>query len=147
MTHSYKNINSADYQLKTLSPIKRKPVPISQLNPQSTLPKSPNETVDESSSSVRGDIAADRANTARWMPNDSWTIEISSQVFSILCMVAIIALLAKIDGSLLESWRSHVSPNAVISIASTAAKAALVLPVAQAISQLKWLHFRTDGRK
>jgi hypothetical protein len=61
-------------------------------------------------------------------------------------MVAIIALLAKIDGSLLESWQSPVSPNAAISIASTAAKVALVLPVAAAMSQLKWLHFRTEGR-
>ncbi|KAE8454223.1 hypothetical protein EG329_005148 [Mollisiaceae sp. DMI_Dod_QoI] len=142
MTKSDINKHSVEYQLKPFSPVQRKPVPIPQVTPS----KSPEETVDENSSFVRGHIVTNRAYIPRWMSNDSWTIEVASQVFSILCMVAIIALLAKIEGSLLESWPSPVSPNAVVSIASTAAKAALILPVAEAISQLKWLHFRTEGR-
>jgi hypothetical protein len=133
---------SDQYQLKTLSTMKRKPLP----NPQAVPSKAPQETDDEGSYLVRGNHPSNRAYTSRWISNDKWMIEISSQLFSVLCMVAIVVLLAKIDGSLLESWRSPVSPNAVISIASTAAKAALVLPVAEALSQLKWLHFRTEGR-
>jgi hypothetical protein len=142
MTHDYKNIDSDQYQLKTLSTIKRKPLPDSQVVPS----KSPQETDDEGSYRMRGKILANRAYTSRWISNDKWMLEILSQLFSVLCMVAIVVLLAKINGSLLESWQSPVSPNAVISIASTAAKAALILPVAEALSQLKWLHFRTEGR-
>jgi len=142
MTHVYRNVDSDQYQLETLSIIKRKPLPDSQ----AVLSKSPQETDDEGSYRVRGKILTNLAYTSRWISNDKWMLEISSQLFSVLCMVAIVVLLAKIDGSLLESWQSPVSPNAVISIASTAAKAALVLPVAEALSQLKWLHFRTEGR-
>jgi hypothetical protein len=142
MTHDYKNIDSDQYQLKTLSTIKRKPLPDSQVVPS----KSPQETDDEGSYRMRSKILANRAYTSRWISNDKWMLEILSQLFSVLCMVAIVVLLAKINGSLLESWQSPVSPNAVISIASTAAKAALILPVAEALSQLKWLHFRTEGR-
>jgi len=143
MAHVYMNIDSAQYQLKTLSPVERKPV----LIPRSIPSKSPpQEMDDEGSYLMQGNIPGNRAYTLRWISNDNWTIEISSQLFSVLCLVAIIALLAKIDGSLLDSWQSPVSPNAAISILSTAAKVALVLPVAAAMSQLKWLHFRTEGR-
>ena len=71
-----------------------------------------------------------------------WSAEIASAVFSILCVVAIVVILSRIDGRLLSSWTIAVSPNAVIAVLSTAAKAAMLLPVAESISQLKWLYLQ-----
>lgn len=76
----------------------------------------------------------------------SWWREILSAILSVLCLVAIILVLFKIDGILLSSWTAFASPNAVISILSTAAKAAIILPVAESISQLKWLHLNSKSR-
>lgn len=76
----------------------------------------------------------------------SWWREILSAVLSVLCLLAIALILFKIDGILLSSWSISVSPNAVISILSTAAKAAMILPVAESISQLKWLDLNSRSR-
>jgi hypothetical protein len=64
-----------------------------------------------------------------------------SITFTVACVVAIVVILSQIDGKPLSSWSLHaVSPNAIISTLSTAAKAAMILPVAESISQLKWLY-------
>lgn len=70
----------------------------------------------------------------------SWGWEIASAVFSILCVVAMAIILSRINGQLLSSWTIALSPNTVISVLSTASKATMILPVAEGISQLKWLH-------
>lgn len=75
-----------------------------------------------------------------------WWREILSAVLSVTCLVATIVVLFKIDGILLSSWTVFALPNAVISILSTAAKAAIILPVAESISQLKWLHLNRKSR-
>lgn len=71
-----------------------------------------------------------------------WDAEISSAVFSVLCVVAIAGLLSRVNGRLLSSWEMAISPNAVIAVMSTGAKVAMVFTVAQSISQLKWLYLR-----
>ncbi|UNI23442.1 hypothetical protein JDV02_009259 [Purpureocillium takamizusanense] len=71
-----------------------------------------------------------------------WGAEIVCVVFSILCVVAIIIILSRVDGQLLSSWTIAVSPNAVVAVLSTAAKAAMILPVTESISQLKWLFLK-----
>jgi len=75
----------------------------------------------------------------------SWGLETASILFSLSCFVAMVVVLAKINGRLLSSWGLPVSPNAVISILSTASKATLILPIAECISQLKWLHLGKRG--
>lgn len=74
----------------------------------------------------------------------SWWQEITSAVFSMACIVAIVVILDKIDGTPLSSWGVVVSPNAVISVLIVAAKAAMIQPVAEGLSQLKWLHLHRD---
>lgn len=69
----------------------------------------------------------------------------SSAIFAVLCILAIVTILARIDGKLLSSWTIAVAPNAVVSIICTAAKAAIILAVAESISQLKWLHIHTNN--
>jgi hypothetical protein len=70
-----------------------------------------------------------------------WLWEIAGAVFSVLCIIAVILILATANGKPLSSWSFFVSPNALISIFSTLAKAALMVPVAACISQLKWIYF------
>ncbi|KAK8133806.1 hypothetical protein PG984_005818 [Apiospora sp. TS-2023a] len=69
-----------------------------------------------------------------------WFLEIGTALLSLLCLLGMIILLARIQNQPLSSWPLEVSPNAVLSILSTASKAFLVQPVSECISQLKWMH-------
>lgn len=73
-----------------------------------------------------------------------WWQEISSAIFSILCTVAIVIILYMVNGRRLSDSSIPVSLNAVISILSTALKAGMILPVAECISQLKWIHLQSN---
>lgn len=72
-----------------------------------------------------------------------WWQEILSAISSILCTVAIVIILYNVDGKPLSKWTVPISLNVVISILSTAGKAGLILPVAECISQLKWIHLQS----
>ena len=63
-------------------------------------------------------------------------------MLNILCMVAVVVILTIIDSKPLKSWRSVIQPNTVRIVLATTAKSALQLPVAELISQLKWLYYR-----
>lgn len=67
-----------------------------------------------------------------------------SAVLSMLCIVVIIVILYKVSGKPLADWDEPVSLNAVISVLSTAVKAGLILPVAECISQLKWIYLQSS---
>ncbi|KAK7921262.1 hypothetical protein PG985_009284 [Apiospora marii] len=69
-----------------------------------------------------------------------WFLEIGNALLSLMCLLGMIILLARIQDQPLSSWSLEVSPNAVLSILSTASKACLIQPVSECISQLKWLH-------
>ncbi|KAK7977397.1 hypothetical protein PG988_004887 [Apiospora saccharicola] len=69
-----------------------------------------------------------------------WFLEIGNALLSLMCLLGMVILLARIQGRPLSSWPLEVSPNAVLSILSTASNACLVQPVSECISQLKWLH-------
>lgn len=73
-----------------------------------------------------------------------WWQEMLSAISSMLCIVAIIVILWKVNRKPLADWDEPVSLNAVISILSAAAKAGLILPVAECISQLKWIHLQSS---
>lgn len=72
-----------------------------------------------------------------------WWQETLSATSSILCTVAIVVILYNVDGKPLANWTMPVSLNVVVSILSTAVKAGLILPVAECISQLKWIHLQS----
>lgn len=84
-------------------------------------------------------LEADASQEQKTVFLRSWWQEISSAMFSLACIVAIIVILDKIDAKMLSSWHIALSPNAVISILIVAAKAAMIQPVAESLSQLKWL--------
>ncbi|KAL4767150.1 hypothetical protein BDW60DRAFT_200677 [Aspergillus nidulans var. acristatus] len=52
-----------------------------------------------------------------------------------------VAVLLDTQGTALSTWHLSIAPNTVISILATVSKASLLLPMAESISQLKWLHF------
>lgn len=76
-----------------------------------------------------------------------WWTEIISAIFSVLCIIAMVVVLVEFDGKQLSNWVWVISPNAVISVLSTASKATMILPVAECISQLKWIYLNRHGQK
>lgn len=65
--------------------------------------------------------------------------------FSIICVISMVALLTTIDGKPYKPWRMgnvHITPNTLLSILATLSKSSLLLAVAEALGQLKWIYFQ-----
>ncbi|KAK8108302.1 uncharacterized protein PG998_010315 [Apiospora kogelbergensis] len=75
-----------------------------------------------------------------------WWLENGCSILSVLFLMGMIILLAHIDGQPLSNWPFAVSPNAFISVLSTASKACLIQPVSECLGQLKWLHILQSKR-
>lgn len=73
----------------------------------------------------------------------SWVPEIIAAVLSMVCLALLIGFLVYIHGRSYATWRYSVSPNAIISIIVTAAKATMLVLVPSCISQLKWNQYQT----
>ncbi|KAH7093062.1 hypothetical protein FB567DRAFT_433121 [Paraphoma chrysanthemicola] len=82
---------------------------------------------------------------------ERWLLEIISWLISAICMGAIIAALAVLQDQPASRWpfdKAGLTLNAFVSILSRIAGAALLLPVAEALGQLKWIWFvRGDSKK
>lgn len=85
-----------------------------------------------------------RRSFSHWL-YDSWLVEIVCTAFGIMLIVALCLVLNSYDGKpqphFGSALGSAVTLNTIVAIISTFAKAALMLPVAECISQLKWAHF------
>lgn len=78
---------------------------------------------------------------------DTWICESIALVFSIGCVVAIAFTVGSFEGERIPELPSGVTLNAIISLLSTAARAALIFVVSAAIGQLKWCWFLRPGRR
>ncbi|KAF3044299.1 hypothetical protein E8E12_006425 [Didymella heteroderae] len=80
-----------------------------------------------------------------------WLVEILSWLFSALCMIAIIAVLVILKDQKLTKWslaeKTGLTLNAYISILSKMAGASLILPVSEALGQLKWSWFLDHSKQ
>jgi hypothetical protein len=77
-----------------------------------------------------------------------WRLEIMSWLLSALCMCTIAAVLYLFqDRPLPKHWIMGITLNTYISILSRAASAALMLPVSEALGQLKWSWFQGSSKK
>ncbi|KAH6632986.1 hypothetical protein C7974DRAFT_163104 [Boeremia exigua] len=80
-----------------------------------------------------------------------WLLELVSWVFSALCMAAIIGVLIYLQDDKLSNWtldkRTGLTLNAYISVLSKMAGAALILPVSEALGQLKWSWFLQHSKQ
>ena len=76
----------------------------------------------------------------RWrqLSIDLWIWEVGSLLLSTCCVGAIIVILLEYDNKPLPTWNYGLTINGVISILAVVAKASMILPIAEAISQLKW---------
>jgi hypothetical protein len=70
-----------------------------------------------------------------------WSIEIVSLVLALVAFVAIIITLFVHQNRPLPHWPSLISINTLIAIFTAIMRASMLLPVAEGISQLKWLWF------
>jgi hypothetical protein len=75
-----------------------------------------------------------------------WLLELVSWTFSALCMTTIIIVLSYYDNKALPQWGFGVTLNVFISLFSNLARAALLLPTAEALGQLKWNWFRRESK-
>ena len=69
-------------------------------------------------------------------------------MLSIVCFVAMLGVLIPVNQRAIASWPpSIISPNALISLLSTIGKSALLLPITEGLSQLKWLSVQNRTAK
>ncbi|KAM5346312.1 hypothetical protein ACJ41O_009317 [Fusarium nematophilum] len=108
-----------------------------------TLP--PAHASTERPSSGDTDTIAEKQQRKR--VNGWWWWEILGAALSCVAMVLLLVLLIKSDGLSLESWTLPIRPNSLISVFTTVAKTAMMVPVASCLSQLKWRHFTHNGDK
>ncbi len=97
---------------------------------------------------ARPATAAQSLQTTEKKPFDwagSWMWEIASAVSSVICIALLIGFLAYINGTPYEDWKYRISPNAVVSVIATAAKAAMIIPVSSCLSQIKWNHYKSHN--
>ncbi|KAL4982964.1 hypothetical protein BDW68DRAFT_194785 [Aspergillus falconensis] len=111
-----------------------------QSYPPSPSP-SPSPPSQEASCPNRKDAPSFNKTTKFLMGKDNWLWEIISLILSAACVVAMVAILFDRQDTALAAWHLSIAPNTVISVLATVSKTSLLLPVAESISQLKWLHF------
>jgi hypothetical protein len=80
-----------------------------------------------------------------------WLMEVLSWLFSALCMGAVIGVLIYLKDDSLSKWalaeKTGLTLNAYISILSKMAGAAMILPVSEALGQLKWSWFLEHSKQ
>ena len=80
-----------------------------------------------------------------------WLLELISWLFSALCMGAVIGVLIYLKDDSLSKWtlaeKTGLTLNTYISILSKMAGAALILPVSEALGQLKWSWFLEHSKQ
>jgi hypothetical protein len=111
----------------------------------------------ENEKAEAGANIAQRIEEKLWRYNSSgnvierWLLEIVSWLISAICMAAIIAVLVVLKDQPAARWpftRMGLTLNSFVSILSRIAGAALLLPVAEALGQLKWSWFiKGDSKK
>lgn len=75
-----------------------------------------------------------------------WTIEILSGLVSLVSVFVIVLVLHKYNGKPLSDWEQSITLNSFLGIFATLAQAGLMLPISEAISQLKWIWFAEEER-
>ena len=72
----------------------------------------------------------------------SWGLELLCWVVAALSLAVIIVVLAIFNGQPLSNWHSGITVNALINVISTVGQTSILGPVAESISQLKWIWYR-----
>lgn len=70
-----------------------------------------------------------------------WLLELSGMVLSVGATFAIVGVVIQYHNRPLEDWPYRITINTLVSFLNSLAKGAMLLVVASAVSQLKWLWF------
>ncbi|KAI1777017.1 hypothetical protein F4818DRAFT_439378 [Hypoxylon cercidicola] len=71
-----------------------------------------------------------------------WWWEIGAIILCVVCVGLVIKVLQMVENQPIELWPYAIRPNSLISVLTTIAKAAMLIPIASCISQAKWSHFQ-----
>ncbi len=71
----------------------------------------------------------------------SWMPEMASYCISTVSLFAIVAVVQTRDGKPLPNWPGFITVNFLVSALTSILKAGLLMPVSEAVSELKWLWF------
>lgn len=71
----------------------------------------------------------------------SWTWEVGGCALSLVSIALLVVFLTYIDGNKYANWERSISPNTIVSVISTVAKASMLVPISSCLSQLKWTSF------
>ncbi len=77
---------------------------------------------------------------------DTWVIELFMVGISLCCLTTVIVILMLADGITIRDW-SGFTLNTLVSILSTASKAAATLTLSSSVSQWCWIIFLTQRRR
>lgn len=72
----------------------------------------------------------------------SWVWELLSCVIALGALAGILVVLQQFNGRALRDWPYSITINTLLSILITVIKAAVVVPLAEGISQLKWSWYK-----
>lgn len=75
-----------------------------------------------------------------------WYWDFAGATVAAICMVLVAVVLFEADEMALEAWPLAISPNTVVSVLTTVARTALLVPLGSSISQLKWRHILLQAR-
>ncbi|KAI9882028.1 MAG: hypothetical protein M1823_006248 [Watsoniomyces obsoletus] len=82
-----------------------------------------------------------KTTTSIWTALSSWSPEIASYCISTVSLCAIVAVVQTRDGKPLPDWGDFITINFLVSVLTAILKAGLLMPVSEAVSELKWLWF------
>lgn len=131
---------------------RREPSPLSHssssLHPRHEIPYSPVSPVadtdiceTESPPEKAGAGVAKPPSVYDRLITDSWGLEFLAWLLATLILTCLIILLAVFDKKPLAAWHSRLTLNTIIAIGTQLAQSALLLPISEGISQLKWLWY------
>lgn len=81
-----------------------------------------------------------------WKISWWWWWELGAALLSMASIFSIIIILATYEDRPLTDWTFNIQINSLISTLTTIGKTAMLVAVAESISQLKWLHFYQQSR-
>ncbi|KAF2180609.1 hypothetical protein K469DRAFT_639609 [Zopfia rhizophila CBS 207.26] len=67
--------------------------------------------------------------------------EVGAVIASLISLGLIVAILSTMNYESRVAWKLPIQPNSLVAIFSTIAKSALLIPLAEGLSQLKWNHY------
>jgi hypothetical protein len=76
-----------------------------------------------------------------------WALEFSGWAISFVSMMTIVIILSIYNGKALAQWPLGITINTVIATFGTISQTAMLVPVTESVSQLKWIWFTTKARR